>query len=293
MTSDKMREIAREYESQWSTDESSADVDKYDFTFEKYDLTNLKNDLRKFLESEYKLWESQFGEEDATERLTYFLEEYPFDEMAQKNDPLVIIEKDGKGYVWDGTHRTSGLLENNIFDAWAIVGRPKSDISEGRGQRGGSKLNLKQALEIRDNQYRSRDGQRDYQPEEIDARIFELQANKGEREQKEFEKMMEEAPDDYFDRHVAASTKKKPMNKLEELEVKQQEVNYLYQLADLMEKLNYVGISVEDLKTMKEELQGLGLLDENEEVAEAQLVDEFITAMLSSEEPEEKTKKKK
>jgi hypothetical protein len=193
---DEMREIAREYSSQWSTDESSADVDKYDFTFEKYDLTNLKVDLRKFLESEYKLWLEQFGEEEADERLMYFMEEYPFDEHSQKNDPIIVVEKDGKGYVWDGTHRVSGLLDNNIYDAWAIVGRPKEDLSEGAGQRGGSKLNLKQALEIRDNQYRSRDAQRDYQPEEIDNRILELLANKDERDLKLFEKQMEEWPDD-------------------------------------------------------------------------------------------------
>ena len=193
--SDEMREIAREYESQWVTDESSADVDKYDFTFEKYDLTNLKRDYRRFLESEYKLWLSQFGEEDADERLMYFMEEYPFDEESQKNDPLIIIEKDGRGYVWDGTHRTSGLLDNNVLDAWAIVGRPKEELSES-GSRGGSKLNLKQALEIKENQYRSKDARYDYQPEEIDERIIELQTNKDERHLKLLEKQMEEWPDD-------------------------------------------------------------------------------------------------
>ncbi len=203
--SDEMREIAREYESQWTTDESSADVDKYDFTFEKYDLPNLKVDLRKFLESEYKSWLSQFGEEDADERLMYFMEEYPLDELSQKNDPLVIIEKDGKGYVWDGTHRTSGLLENNIYDAWAIVGRPKEELSES-GSKGGSKLNLKQALEIKENQYRSRDAQRDYQPEEVDERIIELLSKKDERDLKLFEQMMDEAPEDYFDRYLVASS---------------------------------------------------------------------------------------
>lgn len=106
----------------------------------------MKRDLRRFLESEYELWVNQLGEEDADERLMYFMEEYPFDVQSQKNDPIIIIEKGGRGYVWDGTHRTSGLLENNIYDAWAIVGRPKEDLSEGAGERGGSKLDLKKAL---------------------------------------------------------------------------------------------------------------------------------------------------
>jgi hypothetical protein len=68
------------------------------------------------------------------------------------------------------------------------------------GQKGGSKLNLKQALEIRENQYRSRDGQRDYQPEEIDARIWELLSNADERAMKKFEKEMEDMPEEFLQR---------------------------------------------------------------------------------------------
>lgn len=68
----------------------------------------------------------------------------------------------------------------------------KEDTSTTSRQRSGEKLNLKQALEIRENQYRSRDAQYDYQPEEVDDRINFLLSRLDEREQKKFEKQMED-----------------------------------------------------------------------------------------------------
>jgi len=50
------------------------------------------------------------------------------------------------------------------------------------GTRSGHKLNLAQALEIRSNDYRTRDAQHDYDPSSVDERIYELQARKSERE---------------------------------------------------------------------------------------------------------------
>jgi hypothetical protein len=43
-------------------------------------------------------------------------------------------------------------------------------------------LNLRQCLDIRSNRYRSINNRMDYQPEEIDARINELQARKDARQ---------------------------------------------------------------------------------------------------------------
>lgn len=354
MTNDEMREIAREYESQWVTDESAADVDELDFTFEKYDLTNLKRDLRRFLESEYELWVAQFGEADADERLIYFAEEYPFDESEQKSNPLVIIEKDGKGYVWDGTHRASGLLENNIFDAWAIVGRPKSTTvgstikykDWSTLKRGDEKLlNEIESLvensyiELFDQNYEfiALDGDKPvglitcesgggelsvivdpgYHGQGIGENLVKKLIGKAKKKGYEFllavpvstpsrnlfKKLgfeprggdfilTEEKLKEYTVADISAASTENRMDKLEELEIKQQEVNYLYQLADLAEKLGFSGITVEDLKEMRISLQNLGLLSEDDKTSEAQLVDEFITAMLSSGEPEKKKKKK-
>lgn len=55
-------------------------------------------------------------------------------------------------------------------------------------------LNLKQCLVIQANQYRSSDNRRDYQAEEIEERILELQANKSEREFKTALKALESVP---------------------------------------------------------------------------------------------------
>lgn len=44
-----------------------------------------------------------------------------------------------------------------------------------------NRLNLTQCLTIKANQYRSSDNRRDYQADEIDERIHELQARKDER----------------------------------------------------------------------------------------------------------------
>lgn len=52
------------------------------------------------------------------------------------------------------------------------------------GVRDGSKLNLTQALEVRDNNYRTRDAQHDYDPESVDARIYELQSKQSSRQGK-------------------------------------------------------------------------------------------------------------
>jgi hypothetical protein len=45
------------------------------------------------------------------------------------------------------------------------------------GTRDGGKLNLSQALEIRANDYRTRNAQHDYDPESVDRRIYELQSS--------------------------------------------------------------------------------------------------------------------
>jgi hypothetical protein len=50
------------------------------------------------------------------------------------------------------------------------------------GTRDGGKLNLTQALEIRDNDYRTRDAQHDYDPESVDQRIYYLQNKIGARQ---------------------------------------------------------------------------------------------------------------
>jgi hypothetical protein len=83
----------------------------------------------------------------------------------------------------------------NEFSQEQLDAFGKKPTTESR-QRSGNKLNLKQCLEIRENQYRSRDGQHDYQPEEIDERILELTGNKDEREMKRMEKLADEWPED-------------------------------------------------------------------------------------------------
>lgn len=58
------------------------------------------------------------------------------------------------------------------------------------GVREARNLNLTQALEIRDNDYRTRDAQHDYDPESIDKLIYKLQTSKSEKEQKKLESKM-------------------------------------------------------------------------------------------------------
>jgi hypothetical protein len=96
------------------------------------------------------------------------------------------------------------------------------------GTRSGHKLNLAQALEIRANDYRTRDAQHDYDPSSVDERIYELQSRKSEREQ---------APN----MNVRPLSKKMKFKNLEEFH------NYL---DGLSEKLNFwvQNISVEKLK---------------------------------------------
>jgi ParB-like chromosome segregation protein Spo0J len=93
----------------------------------------------------------------------------------------------------------------NEFSQEQLDAFDKKPTTESR-QRSGNKLNLKQCLEIRENQYRSRDGQHDYQPEEIDERILELTGNKDEREMKRMEKLAEDMPEDFYDKLDAAAS---------------------------------------------------------------------------------------
>lgn len=61
-----------------------------------------------------------------------------------------------------------------------------------------SRLNLSQCLEIQVNGYRSRDAKRDYQVEEVEARILKLQANKDARHLKLLSRMEAHLPP-FFD----------------------------------------------------------------------------------------------
>jgi hypothetical protein len=76
------------------------------------------------------------------------------------------------------------------------------------GTRGGEKLNLSQALEIRANDYRTKNAQHDYDPESVDQRIYELQnrsaSKKQVREMRRF--------DDYGDFYAQIENLSKKLN---------------------------------------------------------------------------------
>lgn len=82
----------------------------------------------------------------------------------------------------------------------------RNDHTAESGSKGAHNLNLKQCLEIKENQYRSRHNDRDYEPEEIDARIIFLQSRKDQRNEQEFLRMMDEAPDEYFERYLSTGS---------------------------------------------------------------------------------------
>lgn len=106
--------------------------------------------------------------------------------LVSKNDHDKVLE-------WYGPKKPSAERVQKTERRVQYFKHVNASIEPATGrQRSGDKLNLKQALEIRDNGYRSRDGQHDYQPEEVDARIFELQARKDERDLEEELKKFEE-----------------------------------------------------------------------------------------------------